>query len=420
MVAQLSAKSEVGGVEVIEKLMPRWQQLCEQARSAPFQRPEWVAAYVRAFEPNREVVLLTAEAEDRLVAVLPLVRRKCFYAGLPLIKLAGAANVHSVSFDIVAPKGELGEAAIPAMWNLLRRTPGWHMLELPLISEAGATAKLLRLAAGDGHHTVTLLAQRSPVIRFHVNGDGGPAQIVDGPSRHFRHELRRYARIFTEQLGEAPQVLRCAEPKPELLRQFFELEEAGWKGKKGSAINSTSETRAFYQQIARGTANSGQFCLHTLTARNIIVAGAFSLSTNEGFFPLKIAHDESLRRMGPGHLLFEAIVKECAEQRIPKLFFGGTDEHYKSLWTKETVPSFTGFVFSKDVRSNLAYQIRNCVLSPLGRLRVRVRQQVRAESHGSKASAPRRRNSKPAPLTTCSSALPSSSDSETLVTGRIL
>jgi CelD/BcsL family acetyltransferase involved in cellulose biosynthesis len=366
---EIKAKVEMGGEEIIHNLAPRWQQLCEEVRSAPFHRPEWILAYVRAFEPNSKIVLVTASIGQRLVAVLPMVRKRCFYAGVPVVKLAGTANSHSVRFDILRSSGATGDAAVRGIWNLLSDTPGWHILEFPLFPRDGACAQLMTLAGQDDCSALKLLVQDSRILRLRVNCDGKPAQPAVDLSRHFRHELRRYARVFTEECGVAPRVTRWSEPKAEILQQFFDLEEAGWKGRKGSAINCDPATRKFYREIAAAAAEHGYFCLHSLEGKSGMAAGAFSVATQDCFFPMKITHDEALRRGGPGHLLINAIVAECADKRIPELFFGGKDERYKSLWTQETLPHFSIFVFSQDFRSRLAYHVRKHVLSPLGNLR---------------------------------------------------
>ena len=366
---------------MIRSFSAPWERLCEEVHSAPFSRPEWIAAYIRAFEPQSDFVLVTASAGDRLVAILPMVRRKCFYAGVPVTKLAGPANSHSIQFDVLRVPGPEGDAAIPAMWQELKRTSGWQVLELPLFPLSGSCPSMLDLAVADGYPLLKLLVQNSPVLRLERNENGEPLPVG---SRHFRHELRRYARILAEETGTEPKVTRLEEPNLSLLEEFFRLEGAGWKGENGSAINSRPDTRSFYHQIARDASQRGYFCLHSLEANGKMVAGAFSMTTPAGFYPMKIAYDENLRRGGPGHVLFNAIVAECNEKHIPQLFFGGTDEHYKSLWTQEAVPLYSAFVFSSDIRARLAYRVRHHVLSPLGKLRWHVRERMKQRREAAK------------------------------------
>ena len=55
--------------------------------SASFQRPEWVQTYLRVFEPDNRLVLLTVYSAKELISVLPLVRKRSSYACIPVVKL---------------------------------------------------------------------------------------------------------------------------------------------------------------------------------------------------------------------------------------------------------------------------------------------------------------------------------------------
>jgi CelD/BcsL family acetyltransferase involved in cellulose biosynthesis len=372
---EITTEVDIGRDEVIHRLANRWQRLCEETRSAPFHRPEWISAYLRAFEPNSELVLLTANAGEQLVAVLPMIRKRCWYAGVPMTKLVGAANVHSVRFEILRTACAAGKASIQALWHTLKRMPGWQILEFPYFPRNGACAELVAQASEDGYLTRILPIQDSPTLRMQPD-DNGRLTWLAGTSRHFRHELRRYARVLEAETGAKPKVTRWTYPDPTVLQQFFDLEAAGWKGRKGSAINCEPETRAFYDQIARQGADRGYFCLHSLEVNGMMAAGAFSVMTQDCFFPLKIAFSEALRRGGPGHLLFNSILEECAGNRVPELFFGGSRDPYKELWTQETLPHFRGFVFAPGFRPRLACQIRTRVFPALGKLRQSLRDRL--------------------------------------------
>jgi len=365
---ELTTGIESGRADVIHALAQRWRRLCDETGCAPFHRPEWIVAYLAAFEPNSEIVLLTASAGERLVAVLPLIRKRCWYAGLPLTKLTGAANVHSVRFDILRSSCPAGEAAIQALWKALKRLPGWQILELPYFPQEGACAELLAQAAGDGYLTSTLLLHDSPIVRMQTDA-GGQLTWLAGTSRHFRHELRRYARVLEAGAGAKHKITRWNYPEPKVLDEFFQLEAAGWKGQQGSAINCAPRRRAFYETIARQGSEGGYFRLHSLEVNGAMAAGAFSVVTQNCFFPMKIAFNEALRRGGPGHLLFNSMLEECAGDGIPEFFFGGAKDHYKELWTQETLPHFRGFVFDPGLRAHLACRVRTKVLPMLSKLR---------------------------------------------------
>jgi CelD/BcsL family acetyltransferase involved in cellulose biosynthesis len=365
---ELTTEIDIGRAEVIHRLAERWQKLCDETRCAPFHRPEWVAAYLQAFEANREIVLLTVSAGERLVAVLPLIREKCWYAGMPLTKLTGAANVHCVRFDILRSACAAGEASIQALWHTIKHMSGWQILEFPYFPQSGACANFLTQAGEDGYLTRTLPLQDSPILRMQTDS-AGRLTWLGGTSRHFRHELRRYARVLETEAGAKHKVTRWNYPEPKALEEFFELEAAGWKGQRGSAIKCAPKTRAFYEQIARQGSDRGYFCLHSLEVNGMMAAGAFSVVAEDCFFPMKIAFSEALRRGGPGHLLFNSILEECAGKGVPELFFGGSKDHYKELWTQETLPHLRGFVFAPGLRARLACQVRTKVFPMLSKLR---------------------------------------------------
>ena len=381
VVPQLTASLQVGGAELIHSIAARWRSLCDETASAPFQRPEWVQTYLRVFEPDNQLVLFTVHFGKELVAVLPLVRKQCWYAGIPVVKLAGAANVHSVRFEIVRKQGIAGEAALPLIWQLLKSMAGWDILELPVFPEHGACQELMALASLDGFNTATFLAQDSPMLHMQRDGTGQLTWLGE-TTRHFRHELRRLGRLLEKETGDKPRLTCHAEPHAETLHKFYEMEAAGWKGIEGSAINCDKVARSFYDSIAREATSGGYFRLHALEVNGRMTASAFSVVTDDCFFPMKITYDESLRRSGPGLLLLNGIMQECAENGIGELFFGGGKDYYKTSWTSETVPHFNGFVFNKNLRAQLSFQIRTKVLSRLGKYRRRMLEKWRmAKGH---------------------------------------
>jgi CelD/BcsL family acetyltransferase involved in cellulose biosynthesis len=363
---QLTAGLQVGGEELIHNVAHRWRKLCEETGSAPFQRPEWVQTYLRVFEPDNRLVLLTVYLAKELVAVLPLVRKRSSYACIPVVKLAGAANIHSVRFEIVRKEGIVGEAALASMWQLLQSLPGWDVLELPVFPQHGACQQLMALASLGGFNTITFLAQDSPTLHMQRDANGALTWL-SATTRHFRHELRRKERLLEEQAGDKLKLVCRTEPHAETLHKFYEMEAAGWKGRKGTAINCDPATRSFYDSIAREATSSGYFRLHSLEVNGRMTAGAFSVVTDDCFFPMKITYDESLGHCGPGQLMLNGIMQECAKNEIPELFFGGGKDHYKTLWTPKTLPHFNGFVFNKNLGAGLAFSLQTKLLSPMGR-----------------------------------------------------
>src|SRR5258708_4226564 len=143
-----------GGVDAIDHLAQEWRELCiEGVSNEPFYRPEWIAAYVRAFEAAHRLIVICARVHGRLRAVLPLIEERAFFCGLPVRKLRGAANVHSYRFDLVRGADQDGDAGVEAIWRAISERGDWDVVELPDVPEGGCAEQLLVAAENAGYPT---------------------------------------------------------------------------------------------------------------------------------------------------------------------------------------------------------------------------------------------------------------------------
>jgi CelD/BcsL family acetyltransferase involved in cellulose biosynthesis len=371
------SRVDAGDKGLIELHADKWTELCDEVQAPPFYRPEWIRVLLECFEPNSRLVLLTTHSDEKLSAILPLTRKRRWFGGVPVVKLSVPANIHSVYFDIPAVAGRR-EESIAQLWSQLKNIAGWHVTEVPLMPDSGTSRELLARAEEDGYTTLLIPFHESPILRMQADNQGQLNPLA-GASRHFRHELRRFARLYREQTGQEPQIVRRDNPDAKILEKFFQLEASGWKGEEQSAINCAEETRAYYSQIANLAAARGYFSLYSLETDKEMIAGAFCVETRNCVFPMKIAYDERLHRTGPGQLLFNGILADCAQRHIPTLFFGGKKNRFKASWTSDTVPFFTGFIFNRGLLPGLAYRSRVSVVTRLGSLRRAVKDRFSRE-----------------------------------------
>jgi CelD/BcsL family acetyltransferase involved in cellulose biosynthesis len=356
----------VGGKELLDQFKEPWHRLCHESGADIFLTPEWIGAYLNAFEPDTEVVVFTVSAGERLLAILPLTRKWIWFRGIRLRELKGAANVHSVAFDVLRVPGPEGEEAVAAIWGQIRRFPGWHVLHLPSFREGGASQALLDCAARDGYATLTDVFADSPFVPLNKTKNG-QVDVTAGASRHFRHELRRWRRKMETEIEDRATFVRHTNAEPQMLGRFFRLEAAGWKGEGGTAIQCSPETLRFYGTVAEIAAMQGRFALHSLEIGNRFVAGCFGVETSNVFHGLKLAYDEDFRRYGLGHLLAQSLLEDCAARGMGEVSLGGKSDDYKRHWTREFHRNLNGFVFSHDLRSQIAHYERSKLFPTLRR-----------------------------------------------------
>ncbi len=334
-----------GGVELIEELAPEWRELCEEGLyDEPFYRPEWIGAYVRAFAPKAMLLVTTVRVNGRLRGVLALMAERTTFYGLPVNKLRSPANSHCPRFDLVHGAGSHCAAVVLEVWASLKNTPGWDVLEVQDVPQGGALERLLLAAKLDGYPTGQWESMRSPYIT--LPGPGANMETVlartDGK---FRYNLRRGMRRL-EAKG-AVRLVRIDRADPAMLEHFYKLERSGWKGKEGSAIACDTNTRQFYDSVAREAERFGYLSLYLLECNGSPVAMHFGLTHRGRYFLPKPAYEESYKDCSPGHLLVHEVLRDCVERGLVEFDFVGPWMDWKGEWASEVRPHAWCYVFNK-------------------------------------------------------------------------
>jgi CelD/BcsL family acetyltransferase involved in cellulose biosynthesis len=111
------------------------------------------------------------------------------------------------------------------------------------------------------------------------------------------------------------------------LDRFFALERSGWKGAMGTAIACQESTRRFYDEIARAGERFGYFTLYLLEFGNEVVAGHYGLTYKGHYYTPKVAYDEKYSKLGPGHIIVDAVLRECLQRGLHEFDFLGPIAH---------------------------------------------------------------------------------------------
>jgi hypothetical protein len=264
-------------------------------------------------------------------------------------------NAHFHTYEVLFENEHACEEALGVIWQTLRSIGGWDVLELPRMRTLGCADQLRALAQRDGYPA----AQGSGIASLFVPIEPRSGLAADlpwqGTATHgLIRELRRTKKRAESDLNGCLTLETITSPQPQELRNFYKLESAGWKGRERTAISSAPETLQFYDEIARAFSTSQQFALHFLRANQTVLAASFDLVIHDRLYILKLAHDERLRKYGPGHLLIDALLHECWERGIRKLELG-PDGAYKREWTNHEIPQGPLFIFNSGIYGRLLH-----------------------------------------------------------------
>jgi hypothetical protein len=99
------------------------------------------------------------------------------------------------------------------------------------------------------------------------------------------------------------------------VKRYAELEGQGWKGKVGTALNSTPEQMKFYVALMGQFAAQGQAQVFELWGNNRVLASRLTITTASRVMILKTTFDETQRELAPGRLLLQQTLTHVFETR---------------------------------------------------------------------------------------------------------
>jgi len=289
------------------ELREDWDRLAR----GPFQRHAWYDAWWSAFSTG-QMAICTVWRGEELVAVMPLYRHA--------LGLGAMANVHSPVFE---PLGR-DPAAIAAVLDaaLAARAGELRLSPLPV---GGSSSDSVLEACRRAGRLVTVEPQHvSPI----TDTTGEFASYREPRKRAWREIERRGRRLVREHAPDIRLVEAPADLERELSRGFA-LEASGWKGRKGTAIVSREETRAFYASVARAFHARGALALSSIAVDGRLVVFDLALLEDNRYWLLKTGFDEGFRSLAPGLVLRRQVVERCFEMGLSAHEFLGEAMDWK-------------------------------------------------------------------------------------------
>jgi CelD/BcsL family acetyltransferase involved in cellulose biosynthesis len=371
---QLSVRVQRGGQELVEQIAGEWRRLCDESGDEEvFYRPEWAQAYLQAFEPKADVIVISAWAGERLRGILPLVRRRAFVSGFPITTLTVPANVHSLRASLTVCPGAEGQAVLHALWQATKDLPRWDLIDIANVVEGNALDRVVTLAQADGYRTARKRTSQTlylPIVTATSDKPTTQPPWLAGTRPKFRSHLRRAKRQLEEQ--GTLELRHYSAADPEALEKFYSLEASGWKGQEGTAIKCHPSTRQFYDAVAQAAARDGYLSLDFLELNGKPIAGHFGFNLHGRYFLAKAGYDEAFRRHGPGQLLVNEILSQTRERGLHEFDFVGPATWDESRWASARHTNYRIFIFRNGLYGTFLHaariSARDAVRKLMGRL----------------------------------------------------
>ncbi|MFL6262460.1 MAG: GNAT family N-acetyltransferase [Thermoanaerobaculia bacterium] len=296
---------EITSWDALESLRGEWSDLCDRSpQVTPFQRPEWLLPWGRAFPPG-EPWVLAARRGGRLIALAPLLiyphegRRTVAFCG------GGVSDYCDVVAD---PEGE--EAVSALLAHLAERRDRWEVADFEPVP---GDSPLLRAPEG------------STETRDVCPGLDLPERVEDlgkvVPTRQLAN-LRKYRRK-AEALGELRLHDGSWEERLEVLLGFY-------LARRGESNGDT--LRAFHREAAAGFHARGALGLHLLCLNGDPLAGLYGFRERDTFYCYMQGFNERWARLSPGVMVVGTAIEEAIRQGLRRIDFLRGREPYKYWW----------------------------------------------------------------------------------------
>jgi CelD/BcsL family acetyltransferase involved in cellulose biosynthesis len=276
-----------------------WRALAARAAEPNvFYEPAFALAALPVFGMDAGALLAwSSGARHELLGLVPARIERGRY-GAPFPILTGWTHAYAplgvplIDRDAVAP-------VVTALLGEVARDPALpDVLLLPMLPVGGPVATALAAAAATHGGRVKEFARHQRALL--APGDDRANYLDHSIDRKKRKDLARQRRRLAETAPVGFDMARTAPMVGAMLPDFLALEEAGWKGRTGTAAAQHPEVRRFLERAVAELAAEGKAAVARLTHGDAAIAAGLTLKSGDTAWFWKIAYDETASRASPG------------------------------------------------------------------------------------------------------------------------
>lgn len=170
-----------------------------------------------------------------------------------------------------------------------------------------------------------------------INIDSDWDTYWSGRGKNLRHNLNKQKNRFSKS-GTEMHVTEITNPNDmkNAVRQYGEIESAGWKHATGTAVSIDNNQGKFYAKLLYAFASSNNARVYQLQLNGKVAATDLCIDDGETFIILKTTYDETYRSSSPALLMRQAYFENFFNERSYKTieFYGKVMEWHKK-WSDD-------------------------------------------------------------------------------------
>lgn len=303
----------------LHEIADEWRDLHQRCPAAtPFQRPEWILAWMDAFSP-KNINAIEVRHNHRLIGIAPLL----IYPREQERVLAFIGGGVSDYLDVLTEPEQANDVVF-ALLEQAKKIDCWDTLDLTDLSANSVLHKTALERFSTPHDRCSALA-------LPPTGN----EVLQLLSKRQRANLRN-ARSRLKRAGESRFEVAVEETLPEFLSDLFRIHASRWSQAGEPGVLADEQVKAFHIEVAPKLRASGHLRLYRLSVKQKTIAVVYALVGGSTLFCYLQGYDPESAFVSPGTQLMFFAIQDAVKLGIHKFDFLRGEEDYKRHWRAQT------------------------------------------------------------------------------------
>ena len=295
------------------------------------------------FGKGRELKILIAQENDRVIGIAPLVLSEYSFLHLgKLRKIEFIGSPHSDYNNFILLRRE--RECLKLFLDHFMKFRDWDMLELRDIRERSVSVNVLQELCNS---QASKLKLRIDTLCPYINLPASIEVFVGRLSRNMRKNLRKRMRKLREKYKVEVKIQSDFGSVKEAMDVFFNLHQKRWSSKGKPGAFASKAFRDFHLDVARIFGDKGWLALYFLTVNDAPIAAIYSFNYNQKKYGYLTGFNPNFGRYGVGNLLKMHVVEDGIKKGFNEYDLTRGFEPYKTDWATGVRKNFVATMVHK-------------------------------------------------------------------------
>lgn len=332
-------------------LKDRWQELADLHTKF-----EWFYYWWLAKKEKYELYVLTVEKNNQVLAIMPLVREKVRYLGLPVKCLQFISG--DLPNEILIGNQDIKNSFRACLNFLYCNRKDWDKIYIKFLDfESAKLQQLLQLLNNSHIPYLFETGNTSPYIKVNKSWE----EYYNSLSKKFRstinNRLNKFRKSGTFEIVtyNKPENVKIG------LAEIFQIADKSWQGQIDRAISSERDSE-FFSKFVKVAAIKNWLDLRVLKFNKVPIAFSCSVIYSDTFFGVKTGYDPEYSKFSPGTILIYHMFRDLYKSGIKEFNLLGTPNTFKMKWTDLIRQYYNITIFRKELRFFPEYVTRKKII----------------------------------------------------------